>query len=391
MKKGWKKIFTVVFFCFLVLPVVFLFLPASKIFAAKLEVDYPTLITGAKVDSNTDLPNYLKYIFDAGIFLGFFSVFLSLVWAGVLYLLSPAMPNALGDAKDRVSGAISGLLILATLYLIMTTINPALAIFKLNKLDPIPPQPDPLTAAGAYFYNSPDCSGNSSPQTSSSPNLGGLKNIINSVNIVQHPGENLYYVAVLYDLINYSGMCQYINPNNGCQSVIPFADSASVYQYDQSPNGDGVYFYRKSFFNEDGGWMKIPNYNIASEKILIRKLENLQFQDSSSNEPDGCTVPKEEQDCVLWDDKGVCAKKKCPNLAGENITSIKIKGDYAVLLIYFDETKDQKYGTWSSCQAFPTKDDLTKNGPNQVKWENIRNINTGNLPNYMAIIPVKQK
>src|SRR3989344_1985989 len=125
IKKNYKKLRFLFFCCFLI---VFLSLPAVKIFAANLEVDYPTLITGAKVDSNTDLPNYLKYIFDAGIFLGFFSVFLSLIWAGVLYLLSPAMPDALANAKDRVSGAISGLLILATFYLIMTTINPNLAI-----------------------------------------------------------------------------------------------------------------------------------------------------------------------------------------------------------------------------------------------------------------------
>ena len=384
MKKSQKKNLFFTFFGFLVLTAFFICLPANKIFAANLEVDYPTLITGATVDSNTDLPNYLKYIFDAGVFLGFFSVFLSLIWAGVLYLLSPAMPDALANGRDRVSGAISGLLILATFYLIMTTINPNLAILKLNKLDPIPAQPDPPAPAGVYFNNSSGCQDNLSAQTTSSLNLGDLKNRINSVNIVQHPGENLYYVAVLYDLINYSGMCQYINPNSGCQEITPFADSASIYQYDQSPNGDGVYFYRKAFFDKDGGWIKIDNSTIKTSKIFIEKLENLSYGDDNN-----CSVPKEEQDCVFFDDKGICKKRKCPNLAGENITSIKIKGNYFVLLIYFDEQKDQKYGTWSFCQAFPTKDDITKNGPNQIKWENIRN--TGQLPNYVAIVPVKQK
>ena len=358
-----------------------------------LEVNYPQLITGASIGINTQLPEYLKYIFDFGMFLGFFSVFISFIWAGALYLLSPAMPDALANAKDRVSGAISGLLILATFYLIMTTINPDLVILKLNKLDAVPPAPDPQTPAGVYFYNPSDCSGDSSVKTSSVPDLGDLKNRINSVNIAQHPGENLYYVAILYDEINYSGMCKYINPVSGCQSsaegITPFADSASVHQFDHSPNGDGVYFYRKSYFNSDGGVLKIANSDIQNSnsagKIYVVKLENLEFKDYSG----GCTVPEAEQDCADWDEKGNCAQKKCPNLSGENITSIKIKGNYLVLLVYFDETKDGEYGPWTFCQAFPTKDDVTKNGPNQIKWESIRN--TGRLPNYMVIIPVKQK
>ena len=353
-----------------------------------LEVNYPELITGAKIVAESQLPEYLKYIFDFGIFLGFFSVFISFVWAGALYLLSPAMPDALNNAKDRLSGAISGLLILATFYLIMTTINPDLAILKLNKLDPVPPPPDPVATAGVYFYNSSDCSGDSSAKTSSMPDLGDLKNRINSANIVQHPGENLYYISILYDEINYSGMCKYINPVQGCQSsaegITPFADSASVHQYDFSPNWDGVYFYRKSYFNSDGGVFKIDNSQIRNQKIFIAKLENLEFKDYS-----GCNVPEAEQDCIDWDEKGNCTQKKCPNLSGENITSIKIKGNYIVLLVYFDETKDAPYGPWTFCQAFPTKDDVAKNGPNQIKWESVRN--TGRLPNYMVIIPIKQK
>lgn len=383
----YKKLLIFIFCGFLVLSAIFLFLP-QKTLAEGLEINYPTItdVKGNKLNigADTDLPNYLRYVFTAGIFVGFFAVFLSLIWAGVLYLLSPAMPDALSNAKDRVSGAISGLLILATLYLIMTTINPALAIFKLNKLDPIPPAPDSPTPAGVYFYNSSDCSGDSSTKTSSMPDLGDLKNRVNSVSIVHHPSENLYYIAVLYDLINFSGKCQYIDPNKGCQSVTPFADSSSVYQYDFSPNWDGVYFYRKSYFDNNGGVLKIDNSQIKNAGIYIEKLENLSYGGQ-----DNCTVPEAEQDCVNWDEKGNCAQKKCPNLSGENITSIKIKGNYFVLLIYRDETQDPLNSPWSFCQAFPTKDDVTRNGPNQIKWESVRN--TGRLPNYIVIIPVKQK
>jgi len=392
---------------FLLLTAAFLAIPFLA-YAAQLEVPLPQLATGASVNGNSELPEYLKYIFDFGMFIGFFSVFLSLVWAGGLWVLSPVNPNSLANAKDKISGAISGFIILTTLYLIITAINPSLAIFRLNKVDPVQFPKNPETRAGVFFNNSSNCSDNSDLTTSSMSDLGNLKNRLNSVNILQQPENSLFYIAILYDAIDYSGMCQYINPcedNNcqksGCQQINPpFPDSASIHRYESSPNGDGVYLFRKSCFNNNiqecknngGGWQKISNSEIKNSKIYIQKLEKLTYnRDSSSTNSNGCTVPNEEQNCINWDERGNCVKRECPNLSGENITSIKINGNYLVLLVYFDEAKDQKYGPWSFCQTFPTKNDVTKNGPSQIKWESIRNLNTSRLPNYIVIIPVKDK
>lgn len=380
MKMDYKKIINIFFTVFIA------FFYVSN-FAMALEVQYPILSTGASVTSNTPLPEYLKYVFDFGIFIGFITVFLALVFAGVLYLLSPAVPNAKEIAKDGVSGAITGLLILATLYLIITTINPALKIFKLNELDAIPPSPDPAQQAGVYIYNQSDCNPPvpESPHITSVPDLGPLTNRANAVDIIQHPSENLYYISILYDSPNFWGKCQYINPNKRCIKVTPFAASASVYQYDPSPSGRGVTFYRKSFYNREGGWYEVSNSEIGNTESGVFynvKLSKLKFND----------VPENEQNCVKWDMKGSCTDRESPSLTGDNISSIEIKGNYVVLLIYFDEDKpDPKKGPWSFCQAFSTKDDINKDGPKQIKWEHIRNISTGRLPNWMIIFPVKQK
>lgn len=364
---------------------VFIVLFCSSTFAVALEVEYPTLSTGASITSDTPLPEYFKYVFDFGIFLGFFIIFLTLVFAGVLFLLSPAVPNAREMAKDRISGAITGLLILATVYLIITTINPELKFFRLNELDAIPPPPDPEQQAGVYLYNQSNCSPPvpESPNIISIPDLGPLTNRVNAVDIVQHPNEGLYYISILYDSPNFWGRCQYISPNSRCVSVTPFAASASIYQYDDSPSDEGVIFYRKSFYSRQSGWYKVSNseiQNTGSNNFYTVELAKLKFND----------VPKNEQDCVKWDIKGLCTEREPPNLAGENISSIEIKGNYVVLLIYFDEADTEK-GPWSFCQAFPTKDDINKDGPKQIKWENIRNLSTGRLPNWMIIFSVKQK
>ena len=351
-----------------------------------LEIDYPT-IDKITLTASSTLPQFAIYLFKAGIFLGFFSAFVSLIMAGVMYLFSAVYPMAdlLGRAKDRVTGAISGVLILATVYLIATTINPALAFFTLTPLPPAPPPPETKKAPGIYFNITSDCNDAPKIYVQSVQDLGDLRNRINSVGVVKDSSNGAAYIAVLYDNVNFRGACQYINPNKECSNINPFASSASIYQYNSNPNGDGVYFYRKSFFNEKGGSYKVSNSQING--IYYEKLDNLKFQN----------VPEEEQDCVKYDKNGECMKgaRVAPTLGGQNISSIQIKGNYFVLLVYASPKEESGNGngkwTYTSCQGFPTSDDINKNGPQQIKWEDIINNNQGVVPNYVIIIPVTQK
>lgn len=373
------------------LEIIFLFYAffcIDSVYAVNLEVAYP-VVQGQVLGSTTTLPAYAKYLFNLGMFLGFFSVLVSFIIAGVMYFISPALPSGdlLGKAKDRISGAITGLLLLTFIYLIVVTINPSLSIFHINELETTTPHTeDPLP--GVYFHKQKACADTTQPNLSSIPDLGeGLKNQINSVGIIQ--GDDAY-ISVLYDNINFKGKCQYLNPNERCQDVAPFAASASIYKFDFEPNGDGVYFYRKSYFNSDGGYYKVQNSDIKG--IYTQKLENLKFVDRSAvsrENPEGCTVPKNERDCIKYNEDGACTLRACPTLAGENISSMKINGNYFVLPIYFGPADTSK-GPWTSCQAFPALDDINKLGPPQIKWKSIRNT-SGVIPNWVIIIPVKEK
>ncbi len=386
-----------IFLIFLFLPCVF---SQNKIFASKateLEVEYPVLATGAKITPTSELTEYLKYVFDFGMGIGFAAVIISLAWAGVLYFLSPAIPTALAKAKDRISGAISGLLILVLFYLIITTINPYLAIFKLGKLEPIelPPEAE-KEIIGVTFYKSGGCTGESKTQTSSISDLGeNFRNNISSVGINHDELNEVYYVSVLYDIANFWGKCQYVDPNRECSNVQPFASSASVHQYDFTPKGDGVYIYRKPFVkaegkekNGEGGYLKISNSQIADAGISILNLNELRFTGTSSDYDniDHCTVPKTERDCAIYDKKGNCIEKKCPNLGDKNMSSINIAGDYLVLLVYF-APGDNPFGPWTYCQAYASNEDADKSGPENIKWDAVRSRNQN--PNWMVIIPIK--
>jgi hypothetical protein len=365
----------------------FCFFTANGVHAAQLEVSYPNLPNNTSPPTSTDTPldKYLKYIFDLGIFTGFVSVGMALVIAGVLFFLSPVSPGALQMARDRVSGAISGFLIFVLFYLIIVTANPYLAIFQLKPLEEIPPPPQTEKKnPGVNFYSSPDCSGTAETYISSIPDLGNLKNNLNSISISHSPEENIYYISILYDVTKYWGKCQYINPNVQCEKPdSSFPASASIHNYSFSSKGD-VNIYRNSFFEQEGGYLKISSSEIG--RMYVKRLSDLFF--GPSRDPDNCTVPKQDQDCVKWDNKGACTQKQCPSLAEKNISSIKIEGNYIVLLVYFDENKDSAM-SWSYCQEFPSADDINKEGPNQIKWADIRN--RGQNPNWLIIIPVEKK
>jgi len=362
--------------------IIFLFLLSGFCFARTLEVDYPALPTGETITPTTLLPGYIKYMFVFGMGIGFLAAFVSLIIGGFLYIISVASPGAKKEAKSRIFSAISGVVLLAIIYLIMVTINPQLSILYITGLKKIPEPPPPPPPAGVYFYKNEGCASPSDEVLfgfSNIPDLGGLKNNIRSVKIVHNNPKELYYITVLYDVWYYRGKCKYIDPNTECINVNRFASSSSIYEYDYSPKGDGVTFYRKSFHSNKGGWYKVENSEIG--EIYMGKLNDLEFKD----------VPKEEQDCAEWDLKGKCTKKNPPTLAGENITSIKIDGNYFVMLIYLDPENPSPEGSYSYsfCQAFPTEDDVNKEGPKQIKWEYVRN--QGEYPNYMLIFPVKEK
>jgi amino acid transporter len=103
-----------------------------------LEVNYPQ-IQGFKPETiATNLPQYVKYIFNFAIAIVGLTAFAVLVYAGLRYVTSTGHPEELKKSRKRILAAILGVLILLFSYLILTTINPQLIVFRLPDLIPAP-------------------------------------------------------------------------------------------------------------------------------------------------------------------------------------------------------------------------------------------------------------
>jgi len=373
---------------FLSIVILLLLLTANFCFAAKNLLLIPEMPDPKKAD----LPVYIKWVFDFGVAVLFFAILFALLKGGVLYILSGAMPDKRKDAKDQVMGAVTGFIIWLLLYLIVTTIYPPLSVFQIDKKLETPELPagEPKKIHGVYFFEKSGCPSGEKENFygtgSNTPDLTSVsKNRFKSVNITQDTENDVYHVAVIYDSQNYYGPCQYINPNTDCTDIIlkQPPKSASVYTYSWSPSGD-VTIYRNGGFNEDGGYLKITASEI--DGLYEEDLKNLKFTGEIGS--DECNVPKKDQDCKRWNKEGKCTDTQCPTLAGGNIGSIKIDGDYFVLLA---QTWTETNGTWISdfCEAYPKDEDVNKNGPKMVKWDPIYNNSSGYYPSVITIVPVE--
>lgn len=124
-----KRIPAIILFCFLLFFFFSLVSPFALAEDRKLEVDYPEIF-GIKPETvKTLLPEYAKYIFNFSIAIFGLVVFGVLVKGGALYMTAAGNPSKMTDAKEQISSAFLGLIILLSSYLILTTINPQLVIF----------------------------------------------------------------------------------------------------------------------------------------------------------------------------------------------------------------------------------------------------------------------
>lgn len=113
-----------------------IFLVFSLTFAQerKLEIEYPEIF-GLKPETiKTGLPEYAKYLFNFSVLIVGLILFGVLIWGGIRYLTSAGRPAKVSEAKERMTSAFFGAILLLFGYIILITINPQLAIFEIPPL-----------------------------------------------------------------------------------------------------------------------------------------------------------------------------------------------------------------------------------------------------------------
>ncbi len=100
------------------------------------ELNYPQIF-GLIPNDTWTFPEYARYFFSFGIAISTALATLVIIFGGIYHLVDLGRGKFASEGKEWVKAGVTGLLIIFCSYLIVYTINPDLAIFRLHGLKPV--------------------------------------------------------------------------------------------------------------------------------------------------------------------------------------------------------------------------------------------------------------
>ncbi len=97
-----------------------------------LETAWPNSPMGTSLNDDSQLVDFIKYLYEWGISLGGMAAFIALIIAGFQYLTSAGNAMKMKDATGRIKSAGLGLVLLLGSILILNTINPQLTNLEIS-------------------------------------------------------------------------------------------------------------------------------------------------------------------------------------------------------------------------------------------------------------------
>lgn len=122
------------------------FLLSFTVGAYALEVDYPSLPGAPALGEGSTLSDLVDYIIRASVTFAGMLALIFLVIGGIRYMTSTGDPVKMTSARDQISSATIGLLILLSSFLVLQTINPQLVEISDPEVSTIEPFEVPETS-----------------------------------------------------------------------------------------------------------------------------------------------------------------------------------------------------------------------------------------------------
>jgi len=77
-----------------------------------------------------NLNTFIAWLYYLFVGIAGLAAFIMIIWGGIQWLTSGAIPSQAGEARDKLRNAILGLLLILASFLIIQTINPQIIIIK---------------------------------------------------------------------------------------------------------------------------------------------------------------------------------------------------------------------------------------------------------------------
>jgi hypothetical protein len=178
-------------------------LSGSPVFAA---VSVPTV---AGLPAGATVAELVAYFFNLAVTVGSFIAVVMMVMAGIDYVMSQGNPAKIEDAKKRIQNTFFGVVVLMASLLILNTINPDLAVIKINELSK-EEQPginiEELQTIGVYLYKA---DGKSLNLKTSAPSLVSQDFQNQTQSVKFENSESYRFGAILFSDDDFKGNCAY--------------------------------------------------------------------------------------------------------------------------------------------------------------------------------------
>ncbi len=242
----------IIFFSFFIL--IYLFLGVGFCSAWDLNGGtYPNIPLAPQITSASKLPAYILYLFFAGIYVAGMLAVISLVIAGIQFMMSAENPSRISAATDRIKGSVIGLIVLLGAVILLGTINPYLKQLGISL--------DIAAPAGLHFNGSggdagaPDSVDNMSSYGGKYNQLCWPKTIATINGSKDNCDKNAYaYMVYLYPQASKSGAWSWAELK--CGDCVGLNGAGS---YLAIKEGFGVYFYGREDCTPSTGDFT-PNY-----------------------------------------------------------------------------------------------------------------------------------
>ncbi|MFA6190468.1 MAG: pilin [Candidatus Staskawiczbacteria bacterium] len=284
-------------------------------------------VTNGPCSNSDNLGQCVVNIFDWGIGIAAIIASVSFAIGAVTFMLSGDSGERSSSGKDRMKGAVLGLVLLGASFLIMKTINPILVNPDIDSLDEVELETPPRTP-GIYFY--PDASCDKTSLYYSNTSLENIGAEVNGIEIVNDLGYK--YGVVLHKTpgLGEGGDCLEPILDEGCHSTDNFYGAIDIFSINPKPitSGTGVEFYSEAHGLDKGS--RGGHYLIKAEDMTGDEgtpgLKDFEW--------DGSINDIQKQECPDF--------KTCPG-------SMDVKGSFFVA-VYSDSKEGGLY-----CQTFTDK------------------------------------
>jgi len=170
------------------------------------EVSVPSV---AGIPSGATAAELVAYFFNLAVTVGSFIAVVMMVMAGIDYIMSRGNPAKIEDAKKRIQNTFFGVIVLTASLLILNTINPDLAVIKINELSKEEQSEidiEGLKTIGVYLYKA---DGKSLNLKTSTPSLVSQDFQNQTRSIKFENSESYRFGAILFSDDDFKGSCVY--------------------------------------------------------------------------------------------------------------------------------------------------------------------------------------